>query len=173
MAIESEKRERRSSNLVNIAQTKTTRVAMIFQGTQLPDWLACILSLTGIAIYLVQLLRDRRNGDPSTRLDRDIPVPGPEPLSKQANHASANPYGTSKSLWVSEAWFFLSLPLFFLKRNVDLMSAYDIEPEKVVDVYDATLVTSMTASSYSVRGRLGICANVVVKNFLTFLLKVP
>lgn len=51
--------------------------------------------LTGIAIYSVQLVRDRHNEDPSTRSDRDILAPDPELLSKQVNRASANQYGTS------------------------------------------------------------------------------
>ena len=62
-------------------------------------------SLTGIAIYSVQLLRDRHNEDPSTTPDRDIPAPDPELPSKQVNHASANRFETSISPWVLEALF--------------------------------------------------------------------
>lgn len=59
--------------------------------------------LTDIANDSARLVRDRHNEDPSTRPGRDIPAPDPVQPSRQANHVSANPYGTSISLWISKA----------------------------------------------------------------------
>lgn len=56
----------------------------------------CAVQLTDTAICSGPPLRDKRNVDPSTRLDKDIPVSNPKQLLMLESHEDADPFETNR-----------------------------------------------------------------------------